>query len=312
MKIALILPAYNEEASICDTILDFYNHHPEIFICVVNNASNDKTGELAKNIILEKCIKGQVIYEARKGKGIALKTGLRHIEADIYVVVDADNTYFAKDLTFLLEPIVNKSADIVIGDRLSQGAYKRENKRKFHNFGNSLVCNLVGFLYKQNLKDVMSGYRVMNKRFVKLLPIISKGFEVETEIILHTLEHEFKYCEIPIAYKDRKTGSFSKLSTFKDGSRIILLILNIFRYYKPLYFFSLIAILLAILSLVFGGIVIIEYIETSYIQHIPMAILASGLGLLSSIIFFFGLMMDSVRRTFKLNFELYLNEITEK
>jgi glycosyltransferase involved in cell wall biosynthesis len=312
IKIALILPAYNEELSICDTIIDFHNHYPDIYILVVNNASDDKTGEIAQKLLVEKGINGHVIFEGRRGKGRALKTGFRKVEADVYVVVDADNTYFAKDLKVLVDPIINKSADIVIGDRLSLGVYKKENKRKLHNFGNNLVCLLAGILYKQNIKDVMSGYRAMSKRYVKLLPLLSDGFEVETEIMLHTLEYQFNYIEIPIDYKDRKKGSFSKLNTIRDGSKILLMIFNIFRHYKPLYFFSIISLFIGFTSLILGSVVINEYLKTGYIYHIPTAILSSGLGILSALVFLFGLMMDAIRRSFKLNFELIENEYQNK
>ncbi|MFP4486482.1 MAG: glycosyltransferase family 2 protein [Campylobacterales bacterium] len=297
-KITVIIPCYNEEITIKSVIEDFKEHLPEATIVVYDNNSTDKTSEIASScgVVVKK--------ELRQGKGNVIRTAFREIDSDIYIMVDGDNTYPAKHARELLEPILNNEADIVIGDRHSTGAYAKENKRSLHGFGNNLVKTLINKLFNSDLKDIMSGYRVMNRRFVKNIPITSDGFEIETEMTLHTLDKKFRIKEIPIEYRDRPEGSYSKLNTFKDGFRVLKTILWVFKDYKPLMFFSLLASLFFILGLCFGIPPVIEYMQSGYVYKVPSAILATGLMLISVISLFSGFILDSVVKFHKEQYEL--------
>ena len=270
-EVAILVPCYNEELTIAKVVNDFKKELPNAKVYVYDNNSKDKTKELAKKA-------GALINdEFRQGKGNVVRSMFRQVEADIYVMVDGDDTYPASEVHKLIKEVQEKKADVCIGDRLSNGTYAKENKRQFHGFGNSLVRFLINFLFKSNLKDIMSGYRAYSKEFVKNCPIKSKGFEIETELSIHSLDKNFLIKEIPITYKDRPEGSFSKLSTFKDGFKVLKTILWLFKDYKPLMFFSLISFLFFCFSLFFGIPVIIEYFENYKISKIPSAILATGL-----------------------------------
>lgn len=297
-KITVIIPCYNEEITIKSVIDDFKEHLPEAKIVVYDNNSTDKTSQIAKEcgVVLKK--------EFRQGKGNVIRSAFREIDSDIYIMVDGDNTYPAKHAKELLEPILNDEADIVIGDRHSTGAYAKENKRSLHGFGNNLVKTLINKLFSSDLKDIMSGYRVMNRRFVKNIPVTSDGFEIETEMTLHTLDKKFRIKEIPIEYRDRPEGSFSKLNTLKDGFRVLKTILWVFKDYKPLMFFSLLASLFFILGLCFGIPPVIEYMQSGYVYKVPSAILATGLMLISVISLFSGFILDSVVKFHKEMYEL--------
>lgn len=297
-KITVIIPCYNEEITIKSVIDDFKEHLPEAKIVVYDNNSTDNTAQIAKEcgVVLKK--------EFRQGKGNVIRSAFREIDSDIYIMVDGDNTYPAKHAKELLEPILNDEADIVIGDRHSTGAYAKENKRSLHGFGNNLVKTLINKLFNSDLKDIMSGYRVMNRRFVKNIPITSDGFEIETEMTLHTLDKKFRIKEIPIEYIDRPEGSFSKLNTLKDGFRVLKTILWVFKDYKPLMFFSLLASLFFILGLCFGIPPVIEYMQSGYVYKVPSAILATGLMLISVISLFSGFILDSVVKFHKEMYEL--------
>ena len=289
--IVVIIPAYNEELTIRNTVIDFYENMNNAFFLIIDNNSIDKTGEIANQILKEKNINGIVIREFRQGKGYAIRRAFQEIEADIYIMTDADTTYSGKDLVNLIKPIINHEADIVVGDRHKTGAYKKENKRLFHKFGNTLVKKIINFLFNSNLNDIMSGYRVMNRLFVKNYPILSSGFEIETDMTLHRLDKRFRIIEIPITYKDRPTGSFSKLNTFTDGFQVLKTIIWIFKYYKPFIFFGSMSLLFFILGLLTGFPVLYEYYKTRYILHIPLAILTTGIIIMSLISFSIGLVL---------------------
>ena len=214
-KIAVLIPCYNEESTIEKVIKDFKKELPNADIYVYNNNSKDKTAEIAKK-------NGAIVRnEYRQGKGNVVRSMFREIEADIYVMVDGDDTYPAEEVHKLIEPIAEGQADMVVGDRLSNGTYKNENKRKFHDFGNKLVKRNINKIFKTNLNDIMTGYRAFNKKFVKNVPIVSKKFEVETEMTLYALDKNFRIKEIPITYRNRPNGSVSKLRTFRDGIKIL-------------------------------------------------------------------------------------------
>lgn len=304
--IAILIPCYNEELTIAKVINDFRSELPDAKIYVYDNNSKDKTFEIAQ-------ANGAIVKkEYRQGKGNVVRSMFRDIDADIYVMIDGDDTYPAQFVHSLMEPIKSGEADIVIGDRHSNGTYKEENKRPLHDFGNNLVKSLINNFFNADLKDIMSGYRVFNKKFVKNMPINSAGFEIETEMTLHTLDKKFLIKEIPIEYRDRPEGSFSKLDTFGDGYKVLKTIFWVFKDYKPLKFFSIIALIFFIASMIVGSVVIYEFIETSYISRIPSAILSVGLMLVSILSLFSGFILDTIAKQHRENFELNLTTWIER
>lgn len=301
--VAVILPAYNEEQTIAPTIEDFHGSLPEASIWVINNRSSDATEQIARETLSRLGCKGGVINERRTGKGNAVRRAFLDIDADIYILADADMTYPAAQARDLMAPVLAGEADMVVGDRHSAGHYAAENKRALHGFGNRLVRDLVNKLFHANLTDIMSGYRVFSRRFVKSYPILVEGFEIETDMTLHALDKRFRIVEIPVEYRDRPAGSFSKLNTIRDGARVLNTIGNILRYYRPLIFFWGAGILVALFSLLAGMPVINEWLQTGYVAHIPLAILASGLGIVSVVLVAIGFILDSITHQDKRRFE---------
>lgn len=306
MKIAVLIPCYNEELTIGKVVDDFKRELPEADIYVYDNNSKDKTGEIAKEH------GAIVVKEIRQGKGNVVRSMFRDIEADIYVMIDGDDTYPAEAARMLIQPIIDNEADMVIGDRLSNGTYEKENKRAFHNLGNNLVKGLIGMLFKNEIKDIMTGYRVFNRFFVKTMPVISDGFQIETEISIHALDKKFRLKEIPIVYRDRPEGSESKLSTFRDGFRVLKTLASLFKDYKPIMFFGICSILSLILGLITGIPVIYEFIITGYIRKLPSAVLSVGFILICIISLASGLILDTIATTNKKDYELYLNKYKEQ
>ena len=305
MEIAVLVPCYNEEVTIEKVVKDFQKELPEAKVYVYDNNSKDKTFETAQKA-------GAIVRkEYRQGKGNVVRSMFREIDADIYIMIDGDDTYPAEFAHSLIKPILNQEADMVIGDRHSNGTYKEENKRPFHDFGNNLVKNLINKFFHADLKDIMSGYRVFNRKFVKTIPVNSHGFEIETEMTLHALDKRFLLKEIPIEYRDRPEGSFSKLNTFSDGFRVLKTILWVFKDYKPLTFFTIISALFFITSLIFGFPVIIEFLQTSSVNKIPSAILSVGLMLLSIISLFSGFILDTVVKQHRETYEMFLNRLID-
>jgi glycosyltransferase involved in cell wall biosynthesis len=305
-SIAIILPAYNEELTIVDTMKDFFSVCPEADIYVIDNASKDRTNELARDAYRELGCKGQLIEEPRKGKAAAVRKAFMDVDADIYVMADADMTYPASDLPKLLAPVLDGRADIVCGNRHDSGVYKRENKRPFHDLGNNLVRGLINALFNGSLEDILTGYRVMSKRFVKNYPILSGGFELETEMSIHALDKGYSIIEVPTEYKDRPEGSFSKLNTFADGILVLKTIFSIFVKHRPLYFFTSVSILFAISALAAGSFPVLEYFRTGQILHIPLAILASGLSILAMLSFSVAVILDGIAASHRFNHALLL------
>lgn len=220
-ELAIILPAYNEEKTIEATINEFVNMAPHALIVVVNNASDDNTAYKAQNAFLASNCRGILLHEAKKGKGNAVQTAFYAVNAKIYIVADADYTYPASQLYELIAPIERGSADMVVGDRISNGGYKKINHRAFHNIGNIAVSSMVNMLFKCDLNDVLSGYRALSRNFVRDMPMVSGGFELEVAMTVHALKTRRRIWEIPIYYRNRPTGSVSKLSTFKDGAKVV-------------------------------------------------------------------------------------------
>lgn len=299
-KIAVLIPCYNEELTIGKVVKDFKKELPDADIYVYDNNSKDKTAEIAKNA-------GAIVkHEYRQGKGNVVRSMFRDIDADIYVMVDGDDTYPAEFVHELIKPIRDGQADMTIGDRLSNGTYQEENKRKFHEFGNNLVKKGINMLFDTKLKDIMTGYRVFNKIFVKNMPVMTPKFEIETEMTLYALDKKYIIKEIPIIYRDRPEGSESKLNTVSDGIKVVKTIFNMFKDYKPFQFFGIIALILLVLGLVAGIPVIIEYVKTAYITKLPSAVLATGLIMLSAIMFQCGLILQTIVKQHKENYELNL------
>lgn len=299
-KIAVLIPCYNEELTIKKVIEDFKRELPEADIYVYNNNSKDKTYEIAS-----KC--GVIVRnEYNQGKGNVVRRMFREIDADIYIMVDADDTYPAEFVHKLIEPIKNNTADMVVGDRLSNGTYKKENKRKFHNFGNNLVKKAINTVFRSNLNDIMSGYRAFNKMFVKNIPVLSSKFEIETEMTLHALDKKFIVKEIPIEYRDRPEGSVSKLNTVNDGVKVIKTIIKMYKDFKPRKFFWCIGFIIILLGIIIGAPVIMEFIKYRYIYKIPSAILATGLEILAIIILQCGVILDTIVKQHREDYEINL------
>ena len=243
-KIAVLIPCYNEELTITKTVKDFRKALPKAEIYVYNNNSKDKTAFLAKKA-------GAIVRnEYQQGKGNVVRSMFRDIDADIYVLVDGDDTYPAEEVKNLIIPVNEGRADMVIGDRLSS-TYYTENKRPFHNFGNDLVKKLVNFLFKANIHDIMTGYRVFSKKFVKCMPIMSDGFQIETEMTVFSLVYHMNIVEVPITYRDRPAGSESKLNTYKDGAKVLIKLFDLFKEYRPFMMFGVFSFMLLIVAAIF-------------------------------------------------------------
>ncbi len=306
MKIAVLIPCYNEELTIGKVIKDFKNVLPESEIYVYDNNSKDETSKIARE-------NGAIVVkEIRQGKGNVVRSMFRNIEADYYLMVDGDDTYPSEFAKELLGPVIAGEADMTIGDRLSNGTYRSENKRAFHNFGNNLVKGLIGKLFKNDINDIMTGYRAFNRYFVKTMPVLSGGFEIETEMSIHALDKKFLLKEIPIDYRDRPEGSDSKLNTYKDGIKVLKTIVSLFKDYKPLPFFLIIALISFVIGLLVGSPVIYEFVETHYITKLPSAILALGFILISISFLTNGFILDTLVKQNKQNYELFLNEFIIK
>lgn len=298
IKIAVLIPCYNEELTIGKVVTDFKKELPDADIYVYNNNSKDNTSQIAKQ-------NGAIVVnEYKQGKGNVVRSMFRDIEADVYVMVDGDDTYPPEMVHNLIKPIMEKKADMVIGDRLTNGTYKKENKRHFHKFGNNLVKQAINYTFRVNLKDIMTGYRAFSKLFVKTMPVLSPNFEIETEMTLHALDKNFIIKEIPIIYRDRPEGSKSKVSTIRDGIKVIKTIVKMFKDFKPRQFFWMISTLFLIIGLIIGVPVIVEYCRTSYITKIPSAILATGIMIFSIIIAQCGVILDTVVKQNKENYQL--------
>lgn len=301
MKIAVLIPCYNEELTIGKVIKDFKKVLPEADIYVYDNNSKDKTSEIARETGVT------VVREPRQGKGNVVRSMFKDIDADCYIMVDGDDTYPAEFALELIQPILDNEADMVIGDRLSNGTYESENKRPFHNFGNQLVKFLIGKLFKNEINDIMTGYRAFSKYFVKTMPVLSSGFEIETEMSIHALDKKFLLKEIPIDYRDRPEGSASKLSTYRDGFKVVKTVFSLFKDYKPFMFFSMLALFSIIIGFAAGIPVILEFMKTHFITKLPSAVLAVGLVIISFMLLTCGFILDTIAKNNIKNYELYLN-----
>ena len=289
-KIAALIPCYNEELTIGQVIADLKKILPEASMYVFDNNSTDRTAEIAA------AAGASVIKEKRQGKGFVVRSMFSKIEADIYVMVDGDGTYDISRLPEMISLVVEDKADLVVGTRLK--THSNNAFRPLHTFGNKLVRFLINRLFKTRLTDIMSGFRVMNRDFVKNINIMSSGFEIETEMSIKALKYGYIIYEMNINYGERPEGSYSKLNTFKDGILVLKTIFIIFKEYKPLFFFSVVSGIMLLMSLLSGYIVVDEFLRTRYITHVPLAIFASGAMILSIILFVTGIILDSINRRF--------------
>ncbi len=303
-KVAVLIPCYNEEQTIEKVINDFVRELPEAEIFVYDNNSKDNTAKLAKKA------GATVVPEPNQGKGNVVRSMFRDIDADIYVMVDGDDTYPADEVHKLIEAVVEGN-DMAIGDRLSS-TYYSENKRRFHGFGNNLVRLLINLIFGQKIKDVMTGYRAFSKKFVKTIAIMSPGFQIETELTIASLAYRYNIKQIPIQYRDRPEGSSSKLNTIEDGIKVMLTLFDMAKDYKPLLFFLLISLLTFVLGLLVGIPVLKEFGMTHYITKVPSAILASSLMVITVLLLVLGFILDHQTNIDKKNHELFVNSWLDK
>ena len=300
-KIAVLIPCYNESKTVEKVVNDYKKALPEADIYVYDNNSSDGTDEIARKA-------GAIVrYEYKQGKGNVIRAMFKDIDADCYLMVDGDDTYPADNAREMCDYVLGGKADMVIGDRLSS-TYFKENKRPFHNFGNKLVRGLINTLFKSKIKDIMTGYRAFSYDFVKTFPILSKGFEIETEMSIHSLDKNFKLVEIPVQYRDRPSGSVSKLNTFSDGFKVIKTIVRFFKDYKPSLFFGIIGTLFVIVSIIFSIPVFKEYFETGLVPRFPTLIFSGFMLIIGIINYTCGVILEGINNKYRQLFELtYIN-----
>lgn len=273
-KIAVLIPCYNESKTVAKVIRDMKKALPEAVIYVYDNNSTDGTDEIARK-------EGAVVrYEYQQGKGNVIRSMFRDIDAQCYLMVDGDDTYPAEFAAEMCSKVLEKGTDMVVGDRLSS-TYFTENKRPFHNFGNSIVRGSINRLFKSNIKDIMTGYRAMSYRFVKTFPVLSRNFEIETEMTIHAIDKNMQVENVVIEYRDRPEGSESKLNTYADGFKVLKTIVKMFKNYKPLEFFSLIAAVLFVVGMVFFIPVLVHFLEVGTVEKIP-TLIVSGFVILTA------------------------------
>lgn len=295
---AVIIPCYNEAVTIGKVIDDFHRELPGATVYVYDNNSTDGTSQIA----LEHG--ATVRLEPRQGKGNVCRQMFRDIDAGCYLMVDGDDTYPAESARALCDPIIAGEADMTVGDRLSNGTYAEENKRAFHGFGNDLVRSMIKWIYGYSFEDVMTGYRAMSQPFVKTFPVLSEGFQIETELSIHAVDHRWRIKDVPVEYRDRPAGSESKLDTVGDGIKVIAMIGTLFKDYRPLKFFSLIALIFAAIGLALGIPIIVEYFHTGLVPRFPTAMLAACFMFLCGLSLATGLILDSVAKVEKKQWEL--------
>lgn len=296
--VAVLVPCYNEAVTIAKVVDDFRRVLPLATVYVYDNNSTDGTADIARE-------HGAVVRrETRQGKGNVVRSMFREIDADFYLMVDGDDTYPAEAAPALLAPLAADEADMTVGDRLSNGSYGEENDRAFHGFGNDLVRWLIKVIYGFAFEDVMTGYRAFTRAFVKTMPVLSEGFQIETEISIHAVDRRWRIVDVPIDYRDRPEGSESKLSTFSDGARVLKAIASLCKDGRPLLFFGLFAVLLFVLGLCAGVPVVVEYVQTGLVSKLPSSVLAVGLFVCGALSFTAGAILDTVAKNERKSWEL--------
>lgn len=304
-KIAVLIPCYNESQTIGKVVADFKRALPAAAIYVYDNNSSDGTGDIAQKA-------GAVVRrEFQQGKGNVIRRMFREVDAECYVMVDGDDTYPAEFAQELIAPVLERQADMVVGDRLSS-TYFEENKRPFHNMGNSMVRKSINLLFKSSIKDIMTGYRAFSFQFVKSFPVLSQGFEIETEMSIHAIDKHMQIENVVIDYRDRPQGSESKLDTFSDGWKVLKTIGKLFRNYKPFTFFGALACALTVLSLLFFIPVFARFLATGLVPNLPTLIVCGFTAIAAIQSFFSGLILETIIQKNRQDFEMQLVRIQER
>lgn len=304
-KIAVLIPCYNESSTISKVVKDFKRVLPEAVVYVYDNNSTDGTDKIAEQA-------GAIVrYEHRQGKGNVIRRMFREVDAQCYIMTDGDDTYPAESAGKMADLVLKKNVDMVVGDRLSS-TYFKENKRPFHNMGNSLVRKSINVLFKNDIKDIMTGLRAFSFEFVKTFPVLSKGFEIETEMSIHAVEKNMYVENVIIDYRDRPEGSESKLNTYSDGMKVLKTIVKLYRTYKPMGFFGAIAILLGIIALINFVPVMKMYLETGLVPKFPTLIVCGFMVVTAVQSFFAGLMLQTMMQKNRQDFEMELQRVYEQ
>jgi glycosyltransferase involved in cell wall biosynthesis len=304
-RIAVLIPCYNEAQTVAKVIQDFKRELPQAAIYVYDNNSTDGTDRAAREA-------GAVVrYEYRQGKGQVIRSMFRDIDAECYIMTDGDDTYPAECAREMSHMVLTNKAEMVIGDRLS-ATYFRENARPFHNFGNTLVKQTINFLFHTNVSDILTGYRAFSYEFIKTFPVLSKGFEIETEMTIHALDKNLGIANVVVPYRDRPAGSESKLSTYSDGIKVIRTIFRLYKNCRPLAFFGFLAVLMLLLGILLFIPIIFEYFKTGLVPRLPTLIVSCFIILGGILSFFSGLILDVLAQQSKQEFELRLNECHER
>lgn len=308
-KIAVLIPCYNEEKTIKKVIEDWKKELPEAKIYVYNNNSVDRTAEIAREA-------GAIVRnEYQQGKGNVIRRMFREIDAECYIMIDGDDTYPAEFGKEMAQKVLEKKVDMVVGDRLSS-TYFEENKRPFHNFGNSLVRGTINRLFKSNIRDIMTGYRAFSYQFVKTFPVLSKGFEIETEMSIHAVDKNMFVENVIIDYRDRPEGSESKLSTYTDGAKVLKTILALYKNYKPMNFFGIVSLILLIIAFAMFIPVLLVYLKTGLVPNFPTLIVSGFIAVAALQSFFGGLILSTIvqkdRQLFEYKLQMVQREMKEK
>lgn len=304
-KIAVLIPCYNESKSIAKVVKDARKALPEAAIYVYDNNSTDGTDEIARQA-------GAIVrYERQQGKGNVIRSMFRDIDAQCYLMLDGDDTYPAEFAPEMCRKVLEDGVDMVVGDRLSS-TYFTENKRPFHNFGNTIVRAFINHLFRSDIKDIMTGYRAMSYEFVKTFPILSKNFEIETEMTIHAIDKKMHVENVVVDYRDRQEGSVSKLNTYSDGFKVLKTIFRMYKDYKPLQFFSTIAAVLFVLGAAFFVPILTKYIRTGTVTKMPSLIVICFVILTAIVCWFSGIILSTLVQQHKQNFELQLNSAADR
>ena len=300
-KIVIIIPCFNEELTIANVISDCKKYLPEAEIYVCDNNSTDNTAKIAEE-------SGAIVmYETRQGKGNVIRKMFREIDADCYVMIDGDGAHPLNYVKQMCDLVLKDDVDMVIGDRTN--TYFNKNKRPFHNIGTKFVRFIINKVFRSNIKDIMSGYRVMNRFFVKSFPVLSEGFEVETEMTIHALDKKFTIKEIPTEYNERPKGSFSKLNTFSDGCLVLKTVFSLFKDYKPFCFFSIISFILFVISMILFIPIFIEFLQINKVPRYPTLIVSGVIATMSLIMWICGIILQAIVRKYNEIYEIMLKRI---
>ncbi|SJN30049.1 glycosyltransferase family 2 protein [Luteococcus japonicus] len=289
-RTAVLIPCYNEEVTVAKVVADYRSALPDADVYVYDNNSTDRTSEIVTEIALHDP-RVHLRHEYRQGKGNVIHSMFREIDADCYLMIDGDDTYPSEYAEQMVSLVLDRKADMVIGDRLST-TYAQENQRPFHNLGNTMVRGLINWLFNANIRDIMTGYRAFSRTFVKGFPVMSRGFEIETEMSIHAVDKNMRVVEVPISYRDRPAGSSSKLNTYSDGFKVLRTIFRLFKNYRPLAFFGSVAAVLAMLGLGLFLPVLVEYLHSRTVPRFPTLIISVTLAACSLLFWSVGLVLD--------------------